>query len=62
VNKGCFFSSLFNNGWRDANSLRSWAFQYLPSKVIELDGNNFSTTVLRDAKAWIVDFYGKVIL
>lgn len=49
----------YNNGWRDANSLRAWAFQYLPSKVIELDGKNFSNEVLRDSKGWLVDFYGK---
>ena len=55
----CF--SLYNNGWRDANSLRAWAFQHLPSKVIELDEKNFSTIVLRDSKAWVIDFYGKVI-
>lgn len=50
---------VYNNGWRDANSLRAWAFQYLPSKVIELDGKNFSNQVLRDSKGWLVDFYGK---
>lgn len=49
----------YNNGWRDANSLRVWAFQYLPSKVLELDGKNFSNQVLRDSKGWLVDFYGK---
>ncbi|CAF0808672.1 unnamed protein product [Adineta steineri] len=48
---------LYNNGWRDANSLRNWAFQYLPSKVIELDEKNFSTNVLRDSKPWVIDFY-----
>jgi DnaJ family protein C protein 10 len=48
---------LYNNGWRDANSLRAWAFQYLPSKVIELDEKNFSNNVLRDSKPWIIDFY-----
>jgi len=53
---------VYNNGWRDANSLRSWAFQYLPSKVIELDEKNFTTIVLRDSKAWVIDFYGKFIL
>jgi DnaJ family protein C protein 10 len=52
---------LYNNGWRDANSLRAWAFQYLPSKVIELDEKNFSNNVLRDSKPWIIDFYGKFI-
>ena len=53
--------SLYNNGWRDANSLRSWAFQYLPSKVIELDGKNFSVNILRDSKPWLIDFYGKFV-
>ncbi|CAF0811895.1 unnamed protein product [Rotaria sp. Silwood1] len=48
---------LYNNGWRDANSLRAWAFQYLPSKVIELDEKNFSTNILRDSKPWLIDFY-----
>ena len=53
--------SVYNNGWRDANSLRAWALQHLPSKVIELDGKNFSTSILRDSQAWIVDFYGREI-
>ncbi|CAF0832321.1 unnamed protein product [Didymodactylos carnosus] len=48
---------VYNNGWRDANSLRSWAFNFLPSKVIELDSNKFSTIVLRDNNSWVVDFY-----
>jgi len=51
---------LYNNGWRDANSLRAWAFQFLPSKVIEIDGNNFSAKVLRDSKPWLIDFYGRL--
>src|SRR5689334_20797556 len=53
---------IYNNGWRDANSLRAWAFQYLPSKVAELDEKNFSTNVLRDSKAWVIDFYGKLFI
>lgn len=55
-----FIFRLYNNGWRDANSLRSWAFQFLPSKVTELDDKKFSTNVLRDSKPWVVDFYGIV--
>lgn len=58
----CFYLfSAYNNGWRDANSLRAWAFQYLPSKVIELDEKNFTTKVLRDSKPWLIDFFGKII-
>ncbi|CAF3957073.1 unnamed protein product [Rotaria magnacalcarata] len=48
---------VYNNGWRDVNSLRSWAFQNLPSKVVEVDGKNFSTNILRDSKPWLIDFY-----
>lgn len=54
--------SLYNNGWRDVNSLRAWAFQYLPSKVTEVDGKNFSTNILRDSKPWLIDFYGMIII
>lgn len=54
--------SLYNNGWRDANSLRTWAFQYLPSKVIEVDGQNFSTNILRDSEPWLIDFYGILLV
>ncbi|CAF0886173.1 unnamed protein product [Didymodactylos carnosus] len=43
---------LYNNGWRDVNSLRSWAFTFLPSKVIELDNVKFSKIVLRDNNSW----------
>ncbi len=62
-NNVCFLLfSPYQNGWRDANSLRTWAFQYLPSKVIELDTTNFSTLVLRDSKPWLIDFYGMCII
>ncbi|CAF1118538.1 unnamed protein product [Didymodactylos carnosus] len=48
---------LYHNGWRDVNSLRSWAFTFLPSKVVELDSAKFSTILLRDNNSWVIDFY-----
>lgn len=46
------------NGWhRDAGSLQSWAYEFLPSKVETLHWNNFGMRVLDSMQPWIVDFY-----
>lgn len=45
-------------GWyRDAQSLRAWAFEFLPSKVQILNTKNFKENVLQSEKPWIVDFF-----
>lgn len=44
-------------GWRNAQSIRAWAFQYLPSKVSVLNDNNFHSSVLQSQDPWLVDFY-----
>ncbi|XP_069107417.1 dnaJ homolog subfamily C member 10-like [Argopecten irradians] len=52
---GSFFTY---NGWhRDAQSLRAWAFEFLPSKVETLHNYNFHQTVLSSTTPFIVDFY-----
>lgn len=35
----------------------SWAQDYLPSKVINLNNNNFAKLVLQSKDPWVVDFY-----
>lgn len=46
------------NGWhRDAGSLRSWVYDFMPSKVEALTWNNFGFRVLDSTEPWIVDFY-----
>ncbi|XP_059164242.1 dnaJ homolog subfamily C member 10-like [Physella acuta] len=46
------------NGWRrDASSIQSWLFNYLPSKVEVLTSRNFRQKVLDSQEPWIVDFY-----
>lgn len=46
------------NGWyRNAQSLRAWAFEYLPSKVTDLSYNAFVSSVLSSSEPWVVDFY-----
>ncbi|XP_013395942.1 dnaJ homolog subfamily C member 10 [Lingula anatina] len=45
------------NGWfRDAESLRAWAFEFLPSKVAILRWDVFQE-ILGGSQPWIVDFY-----
>ncbi|XP_060064425.1 dnaJ homolog subfamily C member 10-like [Ylistrum balloti] len=52
---GSFFTY---NGWhRDAQSLRAWAFEFLPSKVETLRYYNFHQNVLSSSTPFIVDFY-----
>lgn len=46
------------NGWfRDAQSIRAWAFEYLPSKVTNLNYNQFVSKVVSSTDPWVVDFY-----
>ena len=46
------------NGWfRDAQSLRAWAFEFLPSKSVSLDWNSFQKKVIASKEPWIVDFF-----
>jgi len=52
------FISLRNHrGWRDVDSLYSWAFQHLPSLVTQLNRQAFRDNVLDSEDAWIIDFY-----
>lgn len=45
------------SGWhRDAESLRAWAFEFLPSKVETITWNKFQK-ILSGKEAWILDFY-----
>lgn len=43
--------------WRDVNSLYQWASNFLPSKTIRLNNNNFESMVLKSNEPWLVDFY-----
>jgi thiol-disulfide isomerase/thioredoxin len=46
------------SGWfRDAQSLKAWAFEFLPSKVTLVKWATFQQTVLQSTEPWIVDFY-----
>ena len=45
------------SGWRDVNSIRAWAMDYLPSKVKLLSMNDINNEVLEDSTPWLVDFY-----
>ena len=42
---------------RDANSLRDWAVQYLPSAVESLTPYTYNQKVVDGAKPYLVDFY-----
>lgn len=48
---------MYNGFHRDANSLRAWAYEFLPSKVSVLRQYNFRQVVLESSDSWIVDFY-----
>lgn len=52
-----FISFRSHRGWRDADSLYSWAFQHLPSLVTQLNHHAFLNDVLDSEDAWIIDFY-----
>lgn len=46
------------SGWfRDAQSLKAWAFEFLPSKVTLVKWATFQQTVLQSTEPWIIDFY-----
>ena len=46
------------NGWhRDAESLRAWAYEFLPSKVETITWNKFQNKIISSPDAWIIDFY-----
>lgn len=54
----CFVHFSQFNGWhRDAQSLRAWAYEFLPSKVSDLRYHNFEPEVLGSGMPWLVDFY-----
>ncbi|XP_061412999.1 dnaJ homolog subfamily C member 10 [Lethenteron reissneri] len=46
------------SGWhRDANSLKGWAFGYLPQTAEDLTPQKFNSEVLEGMEHWLVDFY-----
>lgn len=46
-----------HRGWRDVDSLYSWAFKYLPSLVTQLNYQAFMDNVVDSEDPWIIDFY-----
>lgn len=48
---------MYNSWHRDAESMQSWVYDYIPSKVEALNWNVFGTKVLDSSDPWIVDFY-----
>ncbi|KAK7501374.1 hypothetical protein BaRGS_00007499 [Batillaria attramentaria] len=48
---------MYNQWHRDAESLQSWVYDFLPSKVETLTWNTFGSRVLDSADPWIVDFF-----
>ncbi|KAL3855342.1 hypothetical protein ACJMK2_014558 [Sinanodonta woodiana] len=55
TNTGSYFA---HSGWnRDAESLKSWVYDFLPSKVEALDWNKFFGNVLPRSTPWIIDFF-----
>ncbi|VDL84223.1 unnamed protein product [Nippostrongylus brasiliensis] len=44
------------NMWRNAETIERWVFGMLPSVVISL-GNDYWTTVLNSGEPWLVDFF-----
>lgn len=46
------------NGWnRDAQSLRSWAYEFLPSKVETVKYNSFFGNILPSTTPWLIDYF-----
>lgn len=46
------------NGWnRDADSLRAWAYEFLPTKVESVDWSKFQNNIVSQPSSWILDFY-----
>lgn len=42
---------------RNANSLKAWVLQFLPSRVIELDNNAFYNRIIYNTEPWLIYFY-----
>ncbi|XP_074649044.1 dnaJ homolog subfamily C member 10-like isoform X2 [Tubulanus polymorphus] len=47
----------YQNWFRDSNSIRSWVYEFLPSKVHVLNAHNFDEKVLKSRIPWLVDLY-----
>jgi len=47
----------YDSYWRDAQSLKAWVFQTLPSTVTVLTQKKFYSSVLPSSQPWIIDFY-----
>ncbi|XP_067933321.1 dnaJ homolog subfamily C member 10-like [Watersipora subatra] len=47
----------FSSWFRNAQNFLTWAQDYLPSKVITLNNQNFAQSVLASKKPWVIDFY-----
>jgi Thioredoxin len=52
-----WLNRVYSNWYRDAQSLRAWLFEFLPSLVTNLDGKSFKSDVLSSTEPWIVDFF-----
>ena len=52
-----FIFSQFSGWHRDAESLRAWAFDFLPTKVETVTWNKFRNDIISDTHPWIIDFY-----
>ncbi|KAK2178973.1 hypothetical protein NP493_521g01093 [Ridgeia piscesae] len=48
---------VYNNWFRNAPSIRSWTFEFLPSHTTKLTWESFQTKVLQSGQPWIVDFF-----
>lgn len=48
---------VYTNWYRDAQSIRTWLYEHLPSLVTSLDASKFRTEVLQSSDPWIVDFF-----
>ena len=51
------FYSEYSGWFRNSQNFLAWAQDYLPSKVITLNNQNFAKTVLASKEPWVVDFY-----
>ena len=57
VADGTLLSRPYNGFQRDAESLRTWLVNALPSNVYTLNDHNFVEVVLKGTTPWVVDFY-----
>ncbi|KAI0227084.1 DnaJ-like subfamily C member 10 [Lamellibrachia satsuma] len=48
---------VYNNWFRNAPSIRSWTFEFLPSHTTKLTWESFQVEVLHSNTPWIVDFF-----